>query len=89
MIVESVASRRRRRVSVVASVTLLASPLTPAAYAQFGSGAPTIAFASLTGVRPNVFIADADGSHERLVAPGCIGKCEDAWWPDPSWQPLR
>jgi Tol biopolymer transport system component len=39
-------------------------PVVPA-HAQFGSGAPTIAYASLTGVRPNVFIADADGSNIR------------------------
>ena len=51
---------------------LLACSLTLAlpAHAQFGSGAPTIAYASLTGVRPNVFIADADGSNARpLLAP--------------------
>src|SRR5262245_11260763 len=41
----------------------------PAAHAQFGSGAPTIAYASLTGVRPNVFVADADGSNARPLLP--------------------
>ncbi len=59
----------RRRLGRVA---LLASAFAPfgAAYAQFGSGAPTIAYASLTGVRPNVFIADGDGSNARpLLAP--------------------
>jgi TolB protein len=37
----------------------------------------------------DVMVADADGSNVRLVAPGCIGKCEDVYPPDPSWQPLR
>ena len=37
----------------------------------------------------DVMVADAEGGSERLVAPGCVGKCEDVWWPDPSWQPLR
>jgi Tol biopolymer transport system component len=56
----------------LARFALFAAALAPlaAARAQFGSGAPTIAFASLTGVRPNVFIADADGSNARpLLAP--------------------
>jgi Tol biopolymer transport system component len=37
----------------------------------------------------DVIVADADGSNERTVAPGCVGKCEDVYPPDPSWQPLR
>ena len=56
----------------VRHIAVLACALAPAlaARAQFGSGAPTIAFASLTGVHPNVFIADADGSNARpLLAP--------------------
>ena len=45
-----------------------------AAVAPFGladaQGGPTIAFASLTGVRPNLFIADADGANARpLLVP--------------------
>ncbi len=39
------------------------------AHAQFGSGAPTVAYASLGGVRPNVFIADADGSNAKPLLP--------------------
>ena len=53
-------------------IALLACALAPAlaAHAQFGSGAPTIAYASLTGVHPNVFIADADGSNAKpLLVP--------------------
>jgi Tol biopolymer transport system component len=37
----------------------------------------------------DVMVAAADGTNERLVAPGCIGKCENVYPPDPSWQPLR
>jgi Tol biopolymer transport system component len=37
----------------------------------------------------DVFVANADGSDERLVGPGCVGKCENVYPPDPSWQPLR
>ena len=52
-------------------IAFLACALAPAlaAQAQFGSGAPTIAYASLAGVRPNVFIADADGSNARPLLP--------------------
>jgi Tol biopolymer transport system component len=48
-----------------------------------------IAFDRKTKDGIDVMIADADGTNERLVAPGCIGKCEDVYWPDPSRQPLR
>jgi hypothetical protein len=37
----------------------------------------------------DVVIADADGSHDHAIATGCVGKCQDIYWPDPSWQPLR
>ena len=37
----------------------------------------------------DVMVADADGSDARLVAPGCVGKCGNVYWPDPTWQPLR
>jgi Tol biopolymer transport system component len=39
------------------------------AHAQFGSSLPTIAYGSLTGVRPNVFIADADGANAHPLLP--------------------
>ena len=62
------AARLRYR---LAGIALCACAVAPAlaARAQFGSGAPTIAYASLTGVRPNVFIADADGSNARPLLP--------------------
>lgn len=37
----------------------------------------------------DVMVADADGTNKRLVAPGCVGRCDDVYPPDPSWQPLR
>ncbi|HUO66675.1 MAG TPA: hypothetical protein VMV37_04015 [Gammaproteobacteria bacterium] len=54
-----------------ARAALFAATLWPfvAAHAQFGSGAPTIAYASLGGVHPNVFIADPDGSNARPLLP--------------------
>jgi len=36
-----------------------------------------------------LMVAAADGTNERLVAQGCVGNCNDLYWPDPSWQPLR
>jgi TolB protein len=39
------------------------------AHAQALPGSPTIAYASLTGVRPNVFIADADGANAHPLLP--------------------
>jgi len=52
-------------------VALLACAFAPAtsALAQFGPGQPTIAYASLAGVRPNVFIADADGANSKPLLP--------------------
>ncbi len=68
--IESAAPRLHRLLAASSSVAaLISAVLAPAAQAQFGSGAPTIAYASLAGVRPNVFIADADGSNPRPLLP--------------------
>jgi Tol biopolymer transport system component len=56
----------------LAGAALFAAALAPfgLAHAQALPGSPTIAYASLAGVHPNLFIADADGANERtLLAP--------------------
>jgi Tol biopolymer transport system component len=37
----------------------------------------------------DIVIADADSSHDHAIVPACVGKCQDIYWPDSSWQPLR
>jgi len=54
------------------TLALFAAVFAPPAsvYAQALPGAPTIAYASLAGVHPNVFIADADGANAKpLLVP--------------------
>jgi len=63
--------RRSRSAFVACGVVHAAAALAPlaSAHAQALPGAPTIAYASLTGVRPNVFIADADGANAKPLLP--------------------